>query len=199
MLEHLFGVLEHTDQQITLAINSLNCPLTDHIWGFLSNQTVWYPFYALILGLFVWRLGWKRALAALGAIVLTIVACDQLSNLVKDTACRLRPSSDPDIIAQGLNIVERPSKSFSFFSAHAANAMGLAASANVSFHRLRRMGHTLWFGVVMYIWAFLVSVSRIFVGKHFFGDVLVGMIVGLSVGFMLGYVVYRLVKRFKVN
>lgn len=35
---------------------------------------------------------------------------------------------------------------------------------------------------VIYSWATLVAISRIFVGKHFLGDVIVGTLVGLAIG-----------------
>ena len=68
--------LQDIDQSITLAINSLNCPLTDQIWQFFSAKEVWFPFYLLVAVFFFVRLGWKRAVPAVLACVLTVVACD---------------------------------------------------------------------------------------------------------------------------
>lgn len=39
------------------------------------------------------------------------------------------------------------------------------------------------YGWWMFFWAFMVAVSRIFVGKHYLGDVLVGIIVGSIAGY----------------
>jgi membrane-associated phospholipid phosphatase len=42
----------------------------------------------------------------------------------------------------------------------------------------------------------LVAVSRIFVGKHFLGDVIVGIMVGLIAGYAFGYLAKATIKRF---
>ena len=39
------------------------------------------------------------------------------------------------------------------------------------------------YGWWMFFWAFMVAVSRIFVGKHYLGDVLVGILVGSLAGY----------------
>jgi undecaprenyl-diphosphatase len=44
--------------------------------------------------------------------------------------------------------------------------------------RLKYRGYAAF----MYIWAFLVATSRIFVGKHYLGDCIVGMMVGIAAG-----------------
>ena len=58
---------------------------------------------------------------------------------------------------------------YGFFSAHAANAMAFAV-ASAKFLKRGTLPLCLW--------AVLVGLSRIFVGKHFLGDVLIGFIVG---------------------
>ena len=41
----------------------------------------------------------------------------------------------------------------------------------------------------------MVSASRIFVGKHFFGDVVVGVCVGLLFGRFFGWIARRIIAR----
>ena len=43
---------------------------------------------------------------------------------------------------------------------------------------------------LLFSWAALVGISRIFVGKHFLGDVLVGTAVGLLFGWIIGKIPY---------
>lgn len=72
---------------------------------------------------------------------------------------------------------------YGFFSSHAANAFGFAVCATQAAEAsLKRSSK--WFTWFMFIWAALVSVSRIFVGKHYLGDILVGTLVGLVLGFV---------------
>lgn len=84
------------------------------------------------------------------------------------------------MIENGLHILEKGGK-YGFFSAHAANAFGLATSTFIGLridNRIRYRGYGAW----MFTWAALVGISRIFVGKHYLGDVLVGTLVGIAAG-----------------
>lgn len=172
------------DQILTLTINSWHSQLTDPIWQFFSDKLVWAPMYAAIIALLIWRLGWKKGLLAVAAALLTFGFCDQFSNLVKEAVGRIRPLHDEFMKANGLHVLERGG-GLSFFSAHAANAFGLACSTYLCLRqdkRLRYRGYAGW----MFFWATMVAVSRIFVGKHYLGDVLVGIIVGAAAGITFG-------------
>ncbi len=176
-----FERLHKLDQEITLAINSWNSPVWDPIMVFFSKIPVWIPMYLLIIAFLIWRLGWKRGLIVTAAALLTFGFCDQFSNFIKDTVGRLRPLNDEFMISSGLNILERPSQSFSFFSAHAANAFGLATCTYIGLRmdtRWSYKGYATW----MYFWATMVSISRIFVGKHYLGDVIAGILIGTLAG-----------------
>ena len=182
------------DQQLTLAINSWDSAITDRIWQFFSDIPVWIPMYVIIIVFLFMRLGWKKGLIVVAAAALTFGFCDQSSNFIKALTERLRPCHDPYMIHNGLNILESGGK-FSFFSAHAANAFGLATCTTIGFRidkRLKYKGYITW----MYIWATLVAVSRIFVGKHFLGDVIVGICVGTLAGLAFGTLARVIIKRF---
>ena len=47
----------------------------------------------------------------------------------------------------------------------------------------------------MFTGAALVGISRIFVGKHYLGDVLVGTIVGLAFGLAMGWLANKAAER----
>ena len=44
-----------------------------------------------------------------------------------------------------------------------------------------------YYAWIMYTWAALVGISRIFVGKHYLGDVIVGTLVGILAGLFFGW------------
>ena len=177
------------DQGVSLEINSWDSPFTDAIWQFFSSVPAWIPMYLLIAALLVWKLGWKKGLVILAAAGLTFGFCDQLSNLIKDAVGRVRPLNDAFMLSHGLNVLEKGSSSFSFFSAHAANAFGLATCTYFGLSRLlagASEAKPKWlkaYGTWMFIWASLVAVSRVFVGKHYLGDVMVGALVGGLAGY----------------
>ena len=175
--------IHKTDQLLSLKINSWDSSVTDPIWQFFSNIPVWIPMYALIVGCLIWRLGWKKGLVFVLAATATFGFCDQFSNFIKDLAGRPRPLNDPFMVEHGLNILDGTTKSFSFFSAHAANSFGLATCTYIGFRqdtRLRYRGYAWW----IFFWASMVSISRVFVGKHYLGDVIVGIIVGAAAGYL---------------
>lgn len=175
--------IHKTDQLLSLNINSWDSSVTDPIWQFFSNIPVWIPMYVLIVGCLIWRLGWKKGLVFVLAATATFGFCDQFSNFIKDLVGRPRPLNDPFMVEHGLNILDGTTKSFSFFSAHAANSFGLATCTYIGFRqdtRLRYRGYAWW----MFFWASMVSISRVFVGKHYLGDVIVGIIVGAAAGYI---------------
>ena len=193
-MNSLWQTLENADRIATLEINSWNSALTDPIWSVFSNIPVWIPLYVAIVAVLIARLGWKKGFIVVAAAALTFAFCDQSSNFIKALTERLRPCNDPYMIQHGLNVLEKGG-SFSFFSAHSANAFGLATSTYIGFRcdqRLKYKGYA-W---GMYIWASLVAISRVFVGKHFLGDVIVGICVGLMAGWVFGSLAKIMIKRF---
>lgn len=189
--------LHQIDQAITLEINSWDSSLTDPIWQLFSSIPAWIPMYVLIVALLIWKLGWKKGLIVLLAAGATFGFCDQLSNLIKDAVGRVRPLNDAFMTANGLNVLEKGSSSFSFFSAHAANAFGLAMCTFIGMRRIRmqdkgtrlyrsRYKTPVWlrnYAIWMFTWASMVAVSRVFVGKHYLGDVLAGAAIGTLAGY----------------
>ena len=189
------------DQLLTLEINSWDSPVTDPIWQFFSDKFVWAPMYAAIIALLIWKLGWKRGLIVLAGALLTFGFCDQFSNIIKHAVQRIRPLNDPFMVASGLHILETGG-GYSFFSAHSANSFGLAFSTFLGMKLTLRTPDTpkapKWlkaYGAWMFFWAFMVAVSRIFVGKHYLGDVIVGILIGSLAGIAFGWLASRASRR----
>ena len=95
------------------------------------------------------------------------------------------------MLDNGLNILDGYGGRYGFFSAHAANAFGFAISSLLIFKNDTRWTYRPYAWGIM-IWAALVSLSRVFVGRHFLGDVLVGIAVGLLVGYIFALVYGRI-------
>lgn len=176
---HWLNTLDH---ELTLAVNILHTPFTDAMWLAFSDRQIWYVLYLIIAGIVIWRVGWKKGLIMILAVVICIVAVDQGCNLVKHSAERLRPCWDEWMISHGLNILEKPSERslYGFFSGHSANSFAFATWSLIALRldkRLKWKGYAAF----IYTWAALVAISRIFVGKHFLGDIIVGAIFGIVV------------------
>lgn len=185
--------MEQLDQTITLWLNGLHCPFTDGMWLLFSNRTVWIPLYLLGAGLMIWRCGWKKGLAMVLLTALAILCVDQFANLIKNWVARPRPCNDAFMNAMGHRLLEGRSRSYSFFSAHAANAIAFAICSAHALHpgtkraKAKNGRDTLStvYAVIISIWAAMVGLSRVFVGKHYLGDVMVGFIAGGIIAFAL--------------
>ncbi len=179
--------LHELDQHVTLFINGFHSPWSDQVMLMFSHVRIWFPMYAVIAILFFWRLGWKKGLVTLLTCVLCVVLCDQIANLFKDGIARLRPCQDQKMIDMGLYMLETGGGLYGFYSGHAANSFGFAVCSTMGFRndsRLRYRGYAAF----IFTWAFLVSISRIFVGKHYLGDVLTGAIAGVLIGLFCAYI-----------
>lgn len=182
----LIDYLQSLDEKITLSINNCSSAMTDEFMRLMSDTQVWIPMYVIIALLLFRQVGWKKTVVIIISIILTFACCDQFSNLMKYSVGRLRPCYNYNMVSGGLNMLEWRGGLFGFFSAHAANAFGFVVSALIGLragNRRKKYRGAILCGIV---WASLVSISRIFVGKHFLGDILVGSIIGITTGCVFG-------------
>jgi undecaprenyl-diphosphatase len=137
----------------------------------------------------VWYLIRERkwnVLLTLIFVAAMITISDQVCNLIKDSVMRFRPSHEPAL--SGLvHLVEdnhgnlyRGGK-FGFVSSHAANSFALAIFITL-FFKVR------WVSIAMFIWAAIVSYSRIYLGVHYPLDIMGGALVGIASGVLIYYV-----------
>ena len=190
MLERLIGI----DQDITLWINGFHSAWSDPLWMFMSDVKIWFPMYGIILAAMIRRLGWKKGLVVILTCVLTVVLADQISYHIKEGLDRLRPYYTTSLLERGLHWPMNRSSFFGFFSGHASNAWGFAICSWLGFRLNDRTRSYAIYGCCIFLWAALVSLSRVMMAAHFFGDILVGTLFGLAVGTLcaaLGHEVTR--------
>jgi undecaprenyl-diphosphatase len=128
----------------------------------------------------------------LGAAICVLLAGSVDDLIVKPTVARWRPTHDPEI-GMLVDIVDgyRGGR-YGFFSAHAANTFSLA-----TFFCWLVRSRVLSIAVV--IWSFTNCWTRLYLGVHFPGDILVGLIWGSLVGSFAYFVYYRLTRQMVVN
>ena len=123
-------------------------------------------------GAIVQTLGDGHIIKRLALVVLGVLLWDQGADFFKHWIARPRPCQTMD----DLRVLVHCSP-YGFFSAHAANAFGLA-------FLFRKWLHPSWFPVLLII-ALLQSYSRIHLGVHYPTDLLVGALWGFLISFVL--------------
>lgn len=166
-------LLNYWDQSLLLAINGIHTTFSDlFMWSF-SGKLIWIPLYAAILFVLAKNYSWKVTLATLLAIGLTILMADQIcSSLIRPAVERYRPSNLHCPIVDMVHIVNNyRGGAYGFPSCHATNTFALATFIGILLRN--RMVN-----VTLFLWAAVTVWSRIALGVHYPGDLLVGGIIG---------------------
>jgi undecaprenyl-diphosphatase len=166
----MLELLAELDKVLFIIINLyLANPITDFIMPIVTSDNVLKVTYALILIVLLWR-GDRRLRWMVLFSGLTILLCDQsAASWLKPWLARPRPCH----VFTEINLLVGCGGGFAMPSAHAANVFGQA------FLFRNEVG---WWRWPLFIFAFLVAASRIFVGVHYPGDVLGGFLLGAVIG-----------------
>ena len=194
-----FDSLVNADRVATLAVNDFDSAFTDAVMPVLSNRAVMIPLYVLLFAYIWYRMGWKKALLILFAVVVSVGAIDQFANLIKHWVMRFRPCWDEYMIDNGLHILERRGSKYGFFSAHAATCAGVATAVLYFFRKWGEGRRERFLATLLVIWVAGVSISRVYVGKHFIGDILVGAVAGIIAAELLCRLMHWAVNKFFVK
>ncbi len=177
------------DKQWLLAVNGSDSLFLDRMAHVLTTAMTWLPLY---LSLFYVVLhnneNFRKVLCVLAAAGLCVLLAGSVDDLiVKPMVARWRPTHDPEI---GLlvDIVDgyRGGK-YGFFSAHASNTFSIA----ILFCWLIR---SRLLSIALVIWSLTNCWTRMYLGVHFPGDILVGLTWGFIVGTLVYYIYYRVTK-----
>lgn len=165
------------DKQLLLWFNGSESLYLDHLVRTLTHAVTWVPFY-LSLFYIVMKNNenvQKILLVLAGAGLCVLIAGTIDDTIVKPTVARWRPTHDPQI---GLlvDIVDgyRGGK-YGFFSAHASNTFSIA----IFFWWLVR---SRLLTTAMIIWSLTNCWTRLYLGVHYPGDILVGLCWGALTG-----------------
>lgn len=168
--------LIHFDQQLFLMLNGSESTFLDNIFLAVTATRTWIPLGAMLLFVLFRNTLWRQALLFAACFALVIFIADRFSSGVcKPYFHRFRPSHEP--VLEGLVdlVNNKRGGRYGFFSSHAANMFGVITFV------CRYIRHRL-FMFSMLTMALLSCYSRIYLGFHYPGDILVGAIFGIATG-----------------
>lgn len=172
--------VQYVDSTLLLGLNGLHNPVLDTVMRTVSCRTVWIPLYLLLFALVWRRYGLKGAVLCLLTTLLAVTLADQLcGSWLRSAVGRLRPSNPDNPLSEWVHLVNnyRGGK-YGFPSCHAANTAVVAVTLSLW---LRRRALMAW----LLGWSALVSLSRIYLGVHYPGDVLAGFAIGVGIAYGL--------------
>lgn len=171
MIEFFYNI----DVSIFYFINhSLANPLFNKFFPFITNLNNWLLTYIILWFICLLKGGRAGKVAAIGAIFVIVLSDQTSSNLLKNLFHRIRPCN----ALSDVNILVGCTSSFSFPSSHAVNNFAIATFFFKFFPKLK------W---VLFGTAFLVALSRPYVGVHYPSDVFFGALIGICIGLFTAY------------
>lgn len=162
------------DVDLFVYINNFGAERFDAFWVFVTQIENWILLY--ITFSFLFFLVYSKRKAILGTVLTIVVFITSLglTGIVKHSVARIRPNNVPELETL-IRVLQTPD-SYSFFSGHATVSFAITTFVVLA------LKHKYKWVYMFYVWPIIFSMSRIFVGVHYPGDILVGVIVGIFIG-----------------
>ncbi len=172
----MIETISYWDEKAFLWLNSFHLEVLDPVVLQLTQTITWIPLYVLLLYL-IYRIDSKNIVWILGGAMLTILLADQVSSgLMKPYFERLRPCNDPRWEGM-IHNYGRCGGLYGFVSSHAANTFGLATFLTLKLGKKQKA--IAW----LFLYALVVSYTRIYLGVHYPLDLFFGALVGVLAAF----------------
>lgn len=170
----MINILSQTDANLMVWLNGFHNTFFDGFMYLTSEKWVWVPVYVAIFVVILRKYGFTRQTALIVCLFATTItlADTTCAAYIRPIFCRPRPCQPDSGISALIHIVNGyRGGHYGMPSCHSANSFALAALTALIF-RTRRI--TLF----IYTWAVIHTYSRIYLGVHYPGDILIGGIVG---------------------
>lgn len=168
--------LDAWDKQAIVFLNGFHADALDPVVYYLTKTEFWTPLYIFLIYLVFRNYKMEGWFVMAGATVCILLADRITAGLMKPFFERLRPSHNPELEGMLHLVNGYRGGLYGFASSHAANTTSVALFLFLLFrNRYRYIG---W----MFAWAALMCYTRIYLGVHYPGDILTGILVGLLSG-----------------
>jgi len=177
------------DKQLLLMLNGSQSLWLDNIARILTTATTWGPIYiALLYVVIKCNDNMRQIVVIMAAVGLCVFFSGSLNDMfVKPEIARWRPSHDPDI-GMLVDVVNGyRGGSYGFFSSHAANTFTIA----VFFSLLIR---STAMSAVLVVWSLVNCWTRMYLGVHYPGDIMCGLLWGTIVAVLVYSILIRIDK-----
>ncbi|MFA0960414.1 phosphatase PAP2 family protein [Roseivirga sp. BDSF3-8] len=187
----MIETLAKLDEELFLFLNGLHTPFWDTVMYYVSERYTWVPFYLFLIFL-VYKARKRESLLIIFCLIIAVSIADQVtSGFMKPFFMRFRPCQDPTIRDLVHIVNDHCGGRYGFASSHSSTTFALAASV---FMFLR---HHYRFIFLIFLWAATVAYSRVYLGVHYPGDIIVGGFLGVIIGILV-YIGYKgAVKKFR--
>jgi len=171
----MVDLLEKIDRVVFLFLNSFHNAFFDPVFFWGTKPLVWLPLFFFLLYVTIRSYRWQFLWVLLFTVIL-IALSDQLSNFTKEWIARPRPTHEPGL--KGIHTVYGYTGGlYGFYSGHASTTMAIAV-----FLILLLKDRSQYIAFILFPWAVFMSYTRIYLGVHYPGDILCGMIIGAGLG-----------------
>ena len=161
--------LDAIDRYLLLWVHNNHSSIFDHLMPFITDADNWViPIIVLIV--FLGFKGDKKGKIALALLIISISLTDSIcAQILKPFIERIRPSHSS---MEGLNLLVSKGGKWGMPSNHASNIFALAVILSYFYDRIK---------IPLFVLASFIAISRVYVGVHYPGDVIVGGLFGYSI------------------
>lgn len=177
MIANLITHLADIDKDALLFLNSLHTEAMDPVMLFLTNKWLWIPLSILVAFFVIKKGGFRRGFIFILCIGAAVAISDQVcSSLLRPAVERMRPSNLNNPISSLVHIVnDYRGGRYGFPSAHASTSISIVIMLALYF---KNRAVTL----LLIAWAAILCYTRIYLGVHYPGDIVVGGTIGIISG-----------------